>query len=127
MTSFAQELLTVDRQRLDLRAGLVGLVVVTVFGVAVAFVGPEAMAAAIGALVVLATDPPPGGRSSAVALLPLLVGGTALTYLAVSIGGHAVAAALLAAVVGLAGSLQAGAAARPGSAPSSRPSGSSSP
>jgi hypothetical protein len=108
MSDFAQELLTIDRQRLDIRAGVLGLAVVTVFGAAVVVAGPEAMAAAIGALVVLASDPPPPGRSWALAILPLVVGGTALTYVAVSIGDHAVAAAVFVAAVGAAGSLQAG-------------------
>lgn len=108
MTSFAQELLTVDRERLDLRAGVLGLVVLAAFGVAIALVGVVAMAAAIGAFVVLATDPPPAGRSWATALLPLLVGGAILTFIAVSIGGEAVPAAILVALVGVVGALHGG-------------------
>jgi len=80
MTSFAQQLVTVDRERLDLRAGVLGLVVLAVFGAAIALVGPVAMAAAIGALVVLATDPPPAGRSWATALLPLVIGTVATLH-----------------------------------------------
>jgi len=72
MASFAQELVTVQRERLDLKAGLVGLVILSVFGVAIALVGPVVMAAAIGALVLLSTDLPPAGRSWATALLPLI-------------------------------------------------------
>jgi len=108
MTSFAQQLVTVDRERLDLRAGVLGLVVLAVFGAANALVGPVAMAAAIGALVVLATDPPPAGRSWATALLPLVIGGAVLTYIAVSIGGQAVPAALLVGVVGTVATLHGG-------------------
>jgi hypothetical protein len=108
MASFAQELLTVDRERLDLRAGVLGLVVLAAFGVAIALVGVVAMAAAIGAFVVLATDPPPAGRSWATALLPLLVGGAILTFIAVSIGGEAVPAAILVALVGVVGALHGG-------------------
>lgn len=108
MTSFVQELVTVDRERLDLRAGLLGLAVLAVFGVAIAVVGPVAMAAAIGALVVLATDPPPPGRSWAMALLPLVVGGAILTLIAVSIGGQAVPAAVLAGAVGIVATLHGG-------------------
>ena len=108
MTSFVRQLLTVDRERLDLRAGVLGLVVLAAFGVAIALVGPVAMAAAIGALVVLSTDPPPAGRSWATALLPLIVGGAALTFVAVSIGGAAVPAALLVGLVGVVGALHGG-------------------
>jgi hypothetical protein len=108
MTSFAHELVTVDREHLDLRAGLLGLVVLAVFGAAVAVVGPVAMAAAIGALVVLATDPPPPGRSWAIARLPLVIGGAALTFIAVWIGGQAVPAALLVGVVGIVATLHGG-------------------
>lgn len=108
MASFARELLTVDRDRLDLRAGVVGLVVLSVLAVAIAWVGPEALAAVIGALVVLSTDPPPAGCSWARALLPLVVAGTVLTFLAVWIGSDAVPAALLAGGVGMAATLQAG-------------------
>jgi hypothetical protein len=108
MTSFAQELVAVDRERLDLRAGLLGLAVLAVFGVAIALVGPVAMAAAMGALVVLATDPPPAGRSWATALLPLVVGGAVLTFVAVSIGAQAVPAALLVGVVGIVATLHGG-------------------
>lgn len=36
MTSFAQDLVTVDRERLDLRAGFLGLAVLAVFGLAIA-------------------------------------------------------------------------------------------
>jgi hypothetical protein len=108
MTSFVQELVTVDRERLDLRAGLLGLAVLAVFGVAIALVGRVAMAAAIGALVVLATDPPPAGRSWATALLPLVVGGAVLTFIAVWIGGQAVPAALLVGVVGIVATLHGG-------------------
>jgi hypothetical protein len=95
MASFKQELLTVDRGRLDVRAGLLGLAVLAVSGVAIVLIGPVAMAAAIGALVVLSTDPPPAGRSWGTALLPLIVGGAVLTWLAVWIDGQAVPAALL--------------------------------
>lgn len=108
MPSFARELLTVDRQRLDLRAGVLGLVVLAVFGAAVGLVGPEAIAAAIGALVVLATDPPPAGRSWATMLLPLIVGGAFLTFVAVSIGDDTVPAALLVGAVGVVAALHAG-------------------
>jgi hypothetical protein len=79
-----------------------------VFGAAVALVGPVAMAAAIGALVVLATDPPPAGRSWATALLPLVVGGAMLTFVAVAIDGQAFAAALLAGAVGVVATLHSG-------------------
>lgn len=108
MASFVRELVAVDRQRLDLRAGLLGLLVLSVLAVAIVWVGPQALAAVVGALVVLATDPPPAGRSWATALLPLVLAGAVLTYLAVAIGGDAVPAALLAGVVGVAATLQAG-------------------
>ena len=108
MASFAQELVTVQRERLDLKAGLVGLVVLSVFGVAIALVGPVVMAAAIGALVLLSTDPPPAGRSWATALLPLIVGGAVVTFIAVSIGDQAVRAALLVGAVGVVATLLAG-------------------
>ena len=108
MTSFAQELVTVGRERLDLKAGLLGLVVLAAFGVAIALVGPVAMAGAIGALVVLSTDPPPAGRSWATALLPLIVGGAVLTSIAVSIGDQAVPAALLVGAVGVVATLLTG-------------------
>ena len=78
------------------------------FGVAISIVGPVAIAAAIGALVVLATDPPRAGRSWATALLPLSIGGAILTFVAVSIGGQAVPAALLVGVVGVVGALHGG-------------------
>jgi hypothetical protein len=108
MSSFAQELVALDREQLDLRAGLIGLAVLAVFGVAIAVVEPVAIAAAIGALVVLATDPPPVGRSWAIALLPLVIGGALLTSVAVSIGGQAIPAAFLVGVVGVAGALHGG-------------------
>jgi hypothetical protein len=108
MTTFGHELLTVDREHLDLRAGLLGLVVLAVFGVAIALVGPVAMAAAIGALVVLSTNPPPAGRSWVTALLPLVVGGALLTFIAVWTGDQAAPAALLVGVVGIVASLHGG-------------------
>jgi hypothetical protein len=114
MTSFTQELLTVERDRLDLRAGLLGLIVLAVFGAAVALIGAVAMAAAIGALVALSTDPPPAGRFWATALLPLVVAGVVLTFIAVSIGGAAVPAALLVALVGVVGTLHSGRSRRAG-------------
>jgi hypothetical protein len=73
------------------------------------------MAAAIGALVVLATAPPPAGRSWATALLPLIVGGAILTWLAISIGAQAVPAAVLVALVGVVGTLQGGRSRKAGS------------
>lgn len=82
--------------------------VLAVFGLAIAVVGPVAMAAAIGALVVLATDPPPAGRSWATAPLPLIVGGAVLTWLAVSIGDQPVPAALLVGIVGVVATLVSG-------------------
>ncbi len=108
MTSFVKELVTVDREHLDLRAGVLGLAVLAMFGVAIALVGPVAMAGAIGALVVLSTDPPPVGRSWAAALLPLVVGGTVLTFVAVWIDGQAVPAAVLVGVVGVVATLHGG-------------------
>lgn len=108
MASFARELLTVDRERLNPRAGALGLVVLTVLAAAIAWVGPQALAAVIGALVVLSTDPPPAGRSWMRALLPLVVAGTVLTFLAVGIGGRAVPAAVLAGAVGVTATLHAG-------------------
>jgi len=108
MSSFARELLAVDRQRVDLRAGVLGLVVLSVLAVAIAVVGPQALAAVIGALVALSTDPLPARRSWGRMLLPLLVAGTVLTYLAVWISGRAVPAALLAGGVGVAATLHAG-------------------
>jgi len=92
MASVARELLAVDRQRVDLRAGVLGLVVLGVLAAAIAWVGPQALAAVIGALVMLSTDPPPAGRSRATTLLPLVVGGTVLTFVAVWIGGRAMMA-----------------------------------
>ena len=101
-------MLRIDRQRVDLRAGVLGLAVLSVFAVAIAFWGPVAIAGAIGALVLLATDPPPAGRPLATALLPLVVGGTVLTFIAVWIGGRPVPAAILVGVVGVAAALHAG-------------------
>jgi 4-hydroxybenzoate polyprenyltransferase len=88
MSSFSDELLNVDRERINVRAGLLGLVVLSVFGVAVAVWGPVFIAAAMGALVLLVTDPPPPGRRWVTALLPLLVAGTAMTFLAVWVGAQ---------------------------------------
>ena len=109
MSAFAQELLTVERERLDLRAGLLGLVVLAVFGVAIALVGPVGDGSrdrrAGGAL-----DRSAAGRS-------LLGDGRScrsssaapsLTFIAVSIGDQAVPAALLVGVVGVVATLLTG-------------------
>lgn len=108
MNGFARELLAIERSGFNARAGVLGIAVLGVFALAMIFVGPVAMAAAIGALVVLSADPPPPGRAWAVALLPPLVGGAALTFLSVSIGGNAVAGAVIGGIVALAATLQAG-------------------
>ncbi|HET7799864.1 MAG TPA: FUSC family protein [Humibacillus xanthopallidus] len=114
MIRAAKEMLTLERQRLDLRAGLLGVAVLSVLGVTIALLGTPAMAAVIGALVVQATDPPPPGRSRVSALAPLVVGGALLTWVAVSIGDRTVLAALLVGVVGVAGALHDGRSRRAG-------------
>jgi len=108
MTQFTRELLAVEREGIDLRAGVLGLLVLTAFAAAIALVGPVAMAAAVGALVVLSTDPPPAGRAWTIALMPLIISGAVLTFLAVWLDGNAIAGALLGGIVGLAATLQAG-------------------
>ncbi|MHA6523811.1 FUSC family protein [Tessaracoccus sp. G1721] len=108
MASFATELLTLDRRLISVRAGLTGLAVLSVLAAAILIWGPLAMAAVIGALILLATDPPPAGRPWAKALLPLVVVGAALTYVAVWIDGRPVAAAVLVGVVGVATALHSG-------------------
>jgi hypothetical protein len=72
------------------------------------------LAAVIGALVVLSAEPPPAGRSWAVALLPLVVAGSVLTFIAVWIDGAPIPSALLAGAVGAAASLHAGRSRRAG-------------
>ena len=108
MSSFSDELLNVDRERINVRAGLLGLVVLSVFGVAVAVWGPVFIAAAMGALVLLVTDPPPPGRRWVTALLPLLVAGTAMTFLAVWVGARPIPAAILVGIVGVVAAIHAG-------------------
>ena len=108
MSSFSDELLNLDRERINVRAGLLGLVVLSVFGVAVAVWGPVFIAAAMGALVLLVTDPPPPGRRWVTALLPLLVAGTAMTFLAVWVGARPIPAAILVGIVGVVAAIHAG-------------------
>lgn len=114
MASVARELVRIDRDGLDVKAGFLGLVVVAVFGVAILLVGPVMLAGAVGVLAVLATDPPPAGRSWAGALLPIVVGGAVLTFLAVAIDGRTLAAALLAGATGVLATLRAGSSRRAG-------------
>jgi hypothetical protein len=107
-------MVTIDRSKIDVRAGVVGLVVIAVLALTIAVRGPAALATVIGALVVLATDPPPRGRSWLVALLPIVVVGTVVTAVAVAVGEQPVAAALLIGGVAAAGALQAGRSERAG-------------
>jgi hypothetical protein len=108
VTTFTRELFAIERRRLDVRAGIAGAVIVALLGVAILLVGPEAIAAVIGALVVLVSGAAPAGKSWASALLPLVVGGAVLTFVAVSIGGQPLLAAALVGIAALAGALHAG-------------------
>jgi hypothetical protein len=108
MTAARVRLVALDRRQIDVTAGVVGVVVVALLAVAVVAWGPVAMAAVVGALVMLVADPPTAGRGRIAALAPLGAGGALVTLVAVAVRTQPVLAALVVGAVAVVASLHAG-------------------
>jgi hypothetical protein len=105
--SIFEELATIERGRIDLRAGAIGLGILAVVLAALGLIGAAAVAMAIGVLVVL-VGPAPSSPSEWIRGLAVVGLGAALTVVAVAVGADAVPAAAFAALVGAASTLEAG-------------------
>lgn len=105
--SVLEELVTVERGRLDLRAGAIGLGILAVVLAGLGLIGAPAFAVAIGVVVVL-VGPVPTSPSDWIRGLTGVGLGAALTVVAVSVGAEAVPSAAFAALVGAASTLAAG-------------------
>jgi hypothetical protein len=87
--------IALDRSAVNVRAGFVGLLAIVLLLLAMLVVGDVAMAAVIGAMALLAMDPPRPERSWTIDVVSLIGGGAVLTLLAVAVGGQAASAALI--------------------------------
>jgi hypothetical protein len=90
-----RDVIALDRSAVNVRAGIIGLLAIILLLLAILLVGDVAMAAVIGAMALLAMDPPRPKRSWIIDVLSLIVGGAVLTLLAVTVGDQAVPAALV--------------------------------
>lgn len=105
--SVLEELVTIERGRLDLRAGAIGLGILAVVLAGLGLIGAPAVAVAIGVVVVL-VGPVPSSPSDWIRGLTVVGLGAALTVVAVAVGAEAVPAAAFAALVGATSTLEAG-------------------
>ncbi len=105
--SVLEELISIERGRLDLRAGAIGLGILAVVLAGLGLIGAPAVAVAVGVLVVL-VGPAPASPSDWIRGLVVVGLGAALTVVAVAVGAEAVPAAAFAALVGATSTLEAG-------------------